>query len=251
MNNQLLAKESQVYLFGNLFPHSISLCFSSRRDGNMSFAHGDTTGTFHNRERFLQESRIDLQHLVCAQQVHGDAVFCVAAADAGRGARSHEGAVPDTDALITGVRRIPLAVFAADCLPVFLYDAQKQVIGLVHAGWRGTKENIVGKTIHAMMKQYGSSPDDIYAGFGPAIRSCCYEVGAEFADRFRHGLVHRDGRQYLDLVRINTEQLRRRDIKQANIFDCAICTSCLNDEYFSYRREGASCGRSMAVLMIR
>ena len=251
MNNPLLAKESQAYLFGNLLPHSISLGFTSRFDGNMSSVFGDKEGALDNRQRFLQAGRIDPTRLVCAQQVHGDAVACVTAADAGRGAQSHQQAIPDTDALVTNTRRLPLGIFFADCLPVFLYDAQKQVIALVHAGWRGTRMNITGKTVQAMMKQYGSVPDDIYAGFGPAIRGCCYEVGEEFTDRFRHGLVRRDNRLYLDLVRINTEQLRRRDVKQANIFDCSICTFCGNEEHFSFRREGASCGRSMAVLMIR
>jgi YfiH family protein len=251
MNSQLLATESPVYLFGNLFPHSLFLKYSSRQDGTMSFAHGDVGAVMENRKAFLRDSGVDAQRLVCARQVHGEKITCVTVSDAGRGADSQESAFADTDALITDRRRVPIAVFTADCLPVFLYDAQKQVIGLVHAGWRGTKENITGKTVHAMMKQYDCQPDDIYAGFGPAIRSCCYQVGEEFCDRFKHGLVNKDGSLYLDLVKINTQQLIRREVKRANIFDSSICTACGNDGYFSYRREGQSSGRGIAVLMIR
>jgi YfiH family protein len=251
MNSQVLVKEPKVYLFGNLFPHSISLGFTSRQDGNMSFSHGDASDTRSNRERFLQQHNIDASRLVCARQVHGDSVTCVSAADAGRGWDTDDTSIPDSDALITDRRRVPLAVFTADCLPVFLYDAQNQVIALVHAGWRGTQENIAGKTVHAMMKHYGCQPENIYAGFGPAIRGCCYEVGEEFTGRFKHGLICREERYYLDLVKANKEQLRSREVKTSNMFDSGICTVCRNDEYFSYRREGTSCARAMSVLAIR
>jgi polyphenol oxidase len=251
MNSQFLATESQVYLFGNLFPHSLFLKYSNRRDGTMSFVHGDSMAALENRRRFLEDSGVSAGRLVCARQVHGDSVACVTAADAGRGADSPESAFVDTDALITDRRRIPLAIFTADCLPVFLYDAQKQVIGLVHAGWRGTQEDITGKTVQAMMKHYNCQPDDIYAGFGPAIRGCCYKVGEEFSDLFKQGVIRKDGGLYLDLITVNTEQLIRREIKRDNIFDSSICTACGSEGYFSYRREGASCGRGMAVLMIR
>lgn len=251
MHSAQLSYGQQHGLLGNLFPHSIALRFSGRADGNMSFTHGDTSAAPANRRRFLEGSGIDASRLVCARQVHGDAVSAVTEADMGRGAFDADGAIADTDALITDRRRVPLAVFTADCLSIFLYDAQQQVIGLVHAGWRGTRENIAGKTVQAMMKTYDCLPENIYAGFGPAIRSCCYRVGDEFAGVFKHGLVQRDNGWYFDLVRANTEQLRRREIKQANIFDCSICTSCRHDEYFSYRKDGGSCGRAMAVLMIR
>lgn len=251
MHSSPLVQERRQGLLGNLFPHSIILRFSNRLDGNMSLSYGDTNSSRDNRQRFLQEAGIDASRLVCAKQVHGDAVALITDGDSGSGARDAESAIPYTDALITDRRRVPLAVFTADCLSVFLYDAQRQAIGLVHAGWRGTKENIVGKTVQAMMKHYDCQPENIYAGFGPSIRGCCYRVGEEFADMFKHGLVRRDNGYYLDLVRVNAEQLRRREVKQANIFDCSICTLCRHEEYFSYRREGGACGRTMSVLMMR
>jgi len=131
-----------------------------------------------------------------------------------------------------------------------LYDAQQQVIGLAHAGWRGTRDNIAGKAVLAMMKEYDCRPENIYVGFGPGIRSCCYGVGEEFTAIFQHGLIRRNNLLYFDLIKANTEQLLSREIKQANIFDCSICTSCCHDEYFSYRSDGSSGGRAMAVLMM-
>ncbi|MCU0650674.1 MAG: peptidoglycan editing factor PgeF [Candidatus Omnitrophica bacterium] len=241
MSSQVLTAR-RSYLFGNLFPHSLALGFTGRNDGNMSFSSGDTSQTSTSRADFLNAFGADESRLVCARQVHGDTVVCVDSSDTD---------IPDCDALITGRRRLPLAVFTADCLPVFLYDAQRQVVAIVHAGWRGTRANIAGKTVQAMMKQFGCQPEDIYAGFGPAIRSCCYEVGEEFRDFFKTGVSEKDGKYFFDLAAANKEQLRKREIKEENIFDSRICTSCRNEEYFSYRREGGSCGRSMSVVFLR
>jgi hypothetical protein len=247
----LVVSEHQSYLFSNLFPHSITMGFSGRHDGNMSFSHGDCRDSRINRQRFLQGLDIEASRLVCVKQVHGDSIACVTGSDAGRGWDDPGRSIPDTDALITGQRRVALSIMTADCLSVFLYDAQNGVIGLVHAGWRGTFGNITGKTVQAMMKTFDCRPENIYAGFGPSMRGCCYEVGEEFAERFTYGLISKDGRFYLDLAAVNTRQLLSREIKRENIFDSGVCTSCNGGDCFSYRREKDSAGRSMSVIMMR
>lgn len=102
-----------------------------------------------------------------------------------------------------------------------------------------------------MREKFNTDPKDLYVGFGPVIRDCCYEVTEEFVDFFTFGLVKRDNRYYLDLVRINKRQLLSLGIREVNIFDPKICTSCNNKDFFSYRKEGSSCGRMLSVMMLR
>ena len=71
------------------------------------------------------------------------------------------------DAVITNNKGILLGVQVADCVPVLLYDAKKNVIGVVHAGWRGTAASILKKTIEAMQERFGSFSDDIKIAIGP------------------------------------------------------------------------------------
>jgi hypothetical protein len=217
----------------------------------MSFTYGDTTHSLENRKEFLASLGIDYRNLVCAKQVHSNKVAYVCEKDRGKGALSYGSAIADTDALITDRKNLPLAIFTADCLSIFLYDAKTAGIGLVHAGWRSTREKITTKTVKFMQKKFNTRPADLYVGFGPAIRDCCYEVGKEFQKYFTYGLKLQDARYYLDLVAINKKQLLDLGVPELNLYDSCTCTSCQNDALFSFRKEGDSCGRMMSVMMLK
>ncbi|MBN1912774.1 MAG: peptidoglycan editing factor PgeF [Candidatus Omnitrophica bacterium] len=237
--------------FISLSKDDLTCAISTRSAFNMSLTYGKKQGVIENRRRFLEEIGIDYRDLVCAQQVHGSNVSCVKEQDKGKGALALESAIPYTDALISDKRNVPLAVFTADCLPIFLYEPKRGMIGLVHAGWRSSKERIASKAVGLMRQKFGIDKESIRAFLGPAIRSCCYEVGREFFDFFPGQVIKKDGRFYLDLVRANIEELEGAGVPQDNILDTGVCTCCGNDNFFSFRKEGPSCGRMMAVIMLK
>jgi len=105
--------------------------------------------------------------------VHGDRVEVV------EGAR--DGAVDDTDALVTRTARLALAVVTADCVPVLMADARAGVAAAVHAGRVGAQLGVVARAVEAML-QLGARPEDISALLGPAVSGRNYEVPAEMAD---------------------------------------------------------------------
>jgi len=88
------------------------------------------------------------------------------------------------DAIITKRKGINLALSFGDCPPILLYDPVQSALGLSHAGWRGTARGIAAATIDAMQEQFGSLPRDIYAGIGPSIGPCCYEVSEHVRQLF-------------------------------------------------------------------
>lgn len=224
---------------------------SSRPFQNMSLFYGDTRESLNNRKNFLSILGIDYRDLVCTEQVHASSVAYVKEEDRGCGALSYESAIADTDALVTDKKNLPLAVFTADCLSIFLYDPFKPAIGLIHAGWRTTRENITGKTIRLMQKQFNSKGANLYVSFGPAIRGCCYKIGEDFNNFSPGDIIKRNGHHYLDLVQMNKTQVLDLTVKESHIFDSEICTFCRNDEFFSYRKEGKACGRMMSVIMLK
>lgn len=225
--------------------------FSDRVSGNMSLFYADTGASLNNRRDFLGSLGINYQDLVCAKQIHGSLIRYVNEEDKGKGALSYETAFVDTDAFVTDKRNLPLAVFTADCLSVFLYDPATPAIGLLHAGWRSSKEEITTKAVRLMQKEFNTKASNLFVGFGPAIRSCCYEVNKDFGDSFPYGLIKRNNLYYLDLVGINKQQLLGAGVKADNIFDPEICTSCRHDEFFSYRKGGKTCGRIISVIMLK
>jgi len=225
--------------------------FSSRACGNMSLSYGDTSRALENRKNFLSSLNINYQDLVCARQAHGSNVEYVNAADQGKGSLVYDTAMPDTDGFITDIRNLALAIFTADCLSIFLYDPARPAVGLVHAGWRSSKENIVSRALELMASRFKTDVRELFVGFGPCIRDCCYAVSSEFKSHFPTGVVNRQGQLYLDLARVNKDQLLSLGVKKENIFDARLCTACESEDFFSFRKEGKNCGRMLSIIMLK
>jgi len=250
MERQIFFLHKGYYHNQDLFSDQLVCAFSSRKQKNMSLFYGNVEESLVHREKFLAELGIDYTNLVCSQQIHGNNVTYAHEKDLGRGALTYASAIENTDALITDRKNTPLAIFTADCLSVFIYDPLAPAVGLLHAGWRSAKQEIIKNTVVAMQKKFNSKASQLYVMFGPAIRSCCYEVGKEFSEFFNSGLAEKNSRFYLDLISINQKQAQDLGILEQNILDCGFCTSCRNDEFFSYRKETKDCGRMMSVMML-
>ncbi len=148
---------------------------------NLSLNVGDDPAhVLENRRRAVAALGARLADAVFAQQVHGAVAEVVGLADRGRGTRTAADAIPGADALVTAGAGPVLAVLAADCVPVVLYDPVAHVLACAHAGWRGTVAGAAASAVRAMVS-LGSRPADVVAGLGPAIPPGRYQVGAEVA----------------------------------------------------------------------
>ena len=114
--------------------------------------------------------------VVSLKQLHGDAIRWVNHQD------PHEGL--EGDGLLTSAPGLLLSVRTADCVPVLLVDCRRRIVGNLHAGWRGTLRGITASAIRQLLER-GSDIADLRVAFGPAIGSCCYEVGPEVIAAFR------------------------------------------------------------------
>ena len=152
------------------------------------------------------------------------------------------------DAMVTAIPSTMLCVCAADCLPLFLYDPDRNVAGIAHCGWRGICAGIVSNIVGVMTRHYGVDARHVIAAFGPCICGRCYEVGGElrdaFAERFTPSELpslftpKEDGKYLLDLRESVRLELLRAGVNPAQIHDTGICTY-ERKEYPSCRRSGA------------
>jgi hypothetical protein len=219
----------------------------------------DPINILENRKRIFGELGLDPDSFTAAQQVHGDTVARVTQRERGRGARRYDDAIPATDALITDVPGVPIGVFTADCVPIFLYDPERSAVGIVHAGWRSSVLGIVAKAVAEMKKELGADPARTWAAFGPCIGPCCYEVGADVYERFStrfdygHSLFREtgNGKWHLDLWLANRRQLIDSGIRDERIINPEICSVCNSHQYFSARRHGPRAGRTLSVIAIK
>jgi YfiH family protein len=175
--------------------------------------------------------------VVTVHQVHSARVI----ANAGEPSRQHE----DADALIDNTRGIALGIKTADCVPILLADPERRAIGAVHAGWRGTAQQIVPATLRAMVREYGTRPEAVHAAIGPSIGVCCYEVGREVAREFG---IEAPSKVHLDLRAINAGQLKAAGV--VNISISNECTMCSPDRYHSFRRDAQSAGRLISWIRL-
>jgi hypothetical protein len=163
------------------------------------------------------------------------------------------------DGLVTAEPDIYLAMRFGDCAPLIFFDPVRGAVGLTHAGWRGTIQNVAGETVRTMVQQLGCYPANIMAVIGPAIGPCCYEVGAEvmaaaagcFGDT--SGLfIHRNGsadQAHFDLWEANRRQLAAAGVR--HIIQSGLCTACRTDEFFSHRAEHGQTGRFGVMIGLR
>ena len=144
-----------------------------------------------------------------------------------------------SDGLLTAISDVPIGVVTADCVPLLLFDPDKHIVGAVHAGRKGTLKHIAYKAVTSMV-DLGSSFQSIRAAIGPAIKSCCYDIPPDrtqlFIEKFgTKSVIKSRGINYIDLQKINYQQLLSCGLSDYHIDLIPECTKC-NDAYYSYRR---------------
>jgi polyphenol oxidase len=213
---------------------------------------GDEPGRVsRNRQMALAALGRTPESVFDAWQVHG---VNVAIANA---PRPPETPHLQADVILTDKPGITLMMRFADCVPIFLHDPTRKVVGIAHAGWMGTVKGTARSAVQAMQERFGSAPADIQAAIGPSIGPDHYEVGPDVAGQVRQAfgseaqelLVTRDGSIYFDLWKANTLILRKVGIHQ--IENAGLCTVCHNEDWYSHRAERGQTGRFGAIVALK
>lgn len=161
--------------------------------------------------------------------------------------------VQKTDGVITNIKELALLVMTADCLSVF-FAAGKPAswIGVVHAGWRGTQEEISKKAFKLIREKAGCRAKDIRIILGPCIGKKQYEVGPEFKKIFSKKFVkERKGKLTFDLAGENKRQLMKAGALERNIYEIDMCTIEENGDLYSFRKEKDAAGRMVSFIVLQ
>lgn len=204
----------------------------------------------HNRRQLMKEIGFTMDAFTCAQQVHANNVAIVDSSDRGKGSLSTQTAIADVDGLLTAQDDICLISFYADCVPLYFFEPTKRLIGLAHAGWRGTVKQIAKEMVHTMVEKMNANPKYIYAAIGPSIGACCYEVDNYVAQSVHNMLPradviksHANNRYMLDLKECNRQIMIEAGILPEHIAMTQYCTGCDTTRFFSHRKESGKTGR--------
>lgn len=225
---------------------------------NLGLSRGDDRSAVEeNFRRFCAAVGADRERMVLSAQVHGDAVRCCTAADAGYGLTRD---IPyEADGLATDVPGLTLAVFSADCLPILIHDPVRRAVAAVHAGWRGTALGIAERACEKLRDCYGSDPGDLRAAIGPGISACCFETDADVPNAMTAALgkaalpfifSEGNGRFRVDLKGLNAYRLERFGLSRENIAISPDCTACRSEKYWSHRVTRGERGSMAAIIRL-
>lgn len=212
-----------------------------------------------NYNRMAQSIGVSPESLVISKQVHKTNIRVVEKEDLGKGLfvpADYE----EIDGLITNQAGITLVTKYADCVPLYLVDTKRKVIGLSHSGWRGTVQKIGKITVQEMNRVYGSEPKDIIAVIGPSICRDCYEIGVEVATEFESAfqevyekgiLTRKENGKYLcDLWAANLAVFEEAGLPKEHCFVSGVCTCCNHEWMYSHRKTGVNRGSLAAFLAL-
>ena len=225
-----------------------------------------------NREALCHLLGVEDDRLLMPHQVHRTEIVVVDEALLRLPVEERALRLEGVDALMTDVAGVCIGVSTADCIPVLLYDKKLRAVCAIHAGWRGTVQRIVEKSVQRMAEVYGTQPCDIIAQIGPGIHLESFEVGDEVYDAFAQAgfdmepisrkFPQHDGESpshstllpskwHIDLPECNRLQMVKAGVAENKITVSPVCTFEQSDMFFSARRLGINSGRIFTGILLR
>ncbi|OLO40983.1 hypothetical protein BTR23_04880 [Alkalihalophilus pseudofirmus] len=220
----------------------------------------DDTIVLKNREHVARKLNIPIEQWVVGEQVHDAKINKVMRNDVGKGGQSQKTAIKGVDGLYTREKNILLVSLYADCVPLYFYAPKQQLIGLAHAGWKGTVSQIGSKMVEIWTNIEGINASEILVAIGPSISQTEYEVDQNVIQSVNKVLPQGEERPYqltrpghylLDLKTLNEQILVRAGIPKENIIKSQYCTASNTNLFFSHRKEKGKTGRMMSYIGLK
>ena len=250
--------------------HTGVTAFSTTRNGGVSkgdyasmnctpYTGDDLEAVQRNQQLLCTALHIEKEQLIIPYQTHSVNALVIDKEFLQQNAEKRNEQLQNIDALITQEKGVCLCVSTADCTPILLYDRKQQVIAAIHAGWRGSVNYIVRKTLEQMNRLYNTQGEDIFAAIGPCIGFDAFEVGDEVYDAFKQndfpmeyisGWKPETHKWHIDLQMANSVQLIDFGVPTEQIDICDICTFTHYEKFFSARRLGIKSGRILSGIFM-
>jgi polyphenol oxidase len=220
----------------------IKHCFFSRKGGfSKGFYKGLNCGKgskdkkkniLKNLTYVSQKMLIKKNKLVLMNQTHSARVIEVK--------KNNYKKIMNSDAIITKVKGIALGVVTADCVPVIIYDFKNEIVGCIHAGWKGAFSGVIKNTVNKIKKI--NSKTKIFASIGPCIGVKNYEVDLIFYKKFLN--KSKKNKRYFSHKNKNKKLFNLRKFVADKLLELKVKIDHVNHDtfkektnFFSYRRS--------------
>ena len=217
--------------------------------GNMAYQVDDGKDVKEHRFYLAKELGLELNKFTYVHQHHSDIIMEVTPDDIGKGVEAFNDGL-ECDALYTRLKGIPLCIFHADCVPIFFIDEKEDLVGIIHAGFKGTMKHIAYKAIKEVVFKEKLNISDLKFYIGPFRMKQSFEIDEEskkaiiesgfeeaiISDRFDNGLAN-----ILDLRKLGVKD---EQVKIANL-------DTVSDDRFYSAHLKTPVGRLVSLIYLK
>lgn len=208
-----------------------------------------------NRGKTYRSLNLSPDDIIFAEQIHSNNIKLVDINDKGSGGYNYNSSIKNMDGLISTDNSIILGGLFADCIPIYVMDKNRGYFALIHAGWKGTYNNILLETINFFKYNLGSELKDLLIVMGPSISEENYEVKYDLIKKFKAkynttlNYYRKNNNSYwLNLKKLNKAIALDNGIKKENLYISQLCTFNRKKLFYSHRRDSGKTGRMAAFL---
>jgi YfiH family protein len=225
-----------------IFPEKIIISGVTTAKNDITFSYDNSKEKIIQNKIYLVDYlQSSLNHLIFQKQIHSNIIKFI---------NNESMTATVSDAMITPKKGIVLNVLLADCLGILIYDMHNQIIAAVHSGWRGTRKQIVLKTLEKMKTINTADNCNYLVYLTPCAGSDRYEVEYDVAQYFPNHVKKISESKYLFDNRLKVyDDLVNYGIPESNIENSNLCTIS-DTNLHSYRRDKENAGRMTAFIGI-
>ena len=217
--------------------------------GNMAYQVDEGRNVKEHRLSLAKEISVDLDRFVFVHQHHSDKISKVTLQDLGKGKESFIDGV-DVDALYTYEKNVPLCIFHADCVPIFFVDESKDLVGIIHAGYKGTLIHVAYKSIKKVIEDEGVKAENLKFFIGPYRMSQSFEIDENSKKEIiEAGFENAIKGNAFDNGLANVLDLKKLGIKDEQISFANFDT--VTDERFYSAHQKTPVGRLVSLIMLK
>ena len=239
---------NQKYISFPLSNKSLALTTTTNL-GNMAYQVDEGRNVKEHRLSLAKEINIDINRFTYVHQHHSDILMEVTSNDIGKGRDAFEEGLY-CDALYTKEKGVPLCIFHADCVPIFFIDESRGIVGIIHAGFKGTMKHIAYKAIKELVEKEKLNIENLMFYIGPFRMPESFMadeetqkviVEAGFASAIKDGHFDNGLANKLDLYKLG--------VKESQI-KCAEMDTFSDDRFYSAYQK-TPVGRLVSLIVLK
>lgn len=217
--------------------------------GNLAYQVDDGYCVKENRDLLADSLDLPIERFTYVHQHHSDKVMYVSFKEIGKGKDSFEDGL-ECDALYTYEKNVPLCIFHADCVPLFFINERAGLVGIIHAGFKGTMKHITYKVIKEIISKENLSISDFKFYVGPYRQACSFELDDASKKAIDEaGLTSVIFNSHFDTGLANKIDLFSLGVNMDQIFDDGLDT--VTDDRFFSAYQKTPVGRLVSLIYLK